>query len=144
MNIEKGLVEIGGDLFGFGKIWTVGILDPKTRKPLYRLKIKNRAVMTSGDYERFFKKNGRIYSHILDPRTGRPALVKAHSVTVIGPEAAVADALATAFFILGEKKSFQILENFYPGYSAFFILPNQSTVKSIYFPYTLERIRNNL
>jgi thiamine biosynthesis lipoprotein len=79
-------------------------LDPKAGKT---------AVSTSGDYEKFFVKNGVAYTHIIDPRTGYPA-AGAVSVTVLAPTCAEADALATTAFVLGFEKGLRFLED-WPG-----------------------------
>ena len=81
-----------------------------------------------------------VYSHILDPRTGKPVRVSAHSVSVIGPEAVLADGLATACFILGPEKSFELLKKYYPDYGAVFILPGGEALTSPDFPYALEKL----
>ncbi len=134
-----GIVEIGGDLFAFGKQWSVGIMNPITKKPGFVLIVEDKAVVTSGDYHRFFERNGVRYSHIIDPRVAAPVKVKANSVTVIGPNTAVADAMATAFFILGPEESFKVLKK-YPNYEAFFILDDLKLVKSKNFKHRLERL----
>lgn len=141
--IQSAIIELGGDIYAFGKKykWVIGVIDPKTKKPFYQIKVQDKAVVTSGDYERFFVKNGITYSHIIDPRIKAPAVVKAHSVTVIGPDTTIADALATAFFILGPEASFEILKNHYKKYSAFFIMEDKSVQKSEYFPYPFSKIK---
>ena len=68
-----------------------------------------RALATSGDYERYFELDGRRYCHILDPRTGAPATAAA-SVTVIAPTAMLADAVATAAFVLGPTEGIALCE----------------------------------
>ncbi|PKL14546.1 MAG: hypothetical protein CVV50_02425, partial [Spirochaetae bacterium HGW-Spirochaetae-6] len=66
--INAGIVEIGGDLAVFGeRLWRVGITDPGDKKPLIALSLNNTSLVTSGDYERFFEKDGVVYSHIIDP-----------------------------------------------------------------------------
>jgi len=101
-----GLVEVGGDLRLFGPSpqdgpWPVEVRDPfGTGEPVEILTLTDAAVCTSGDYARFHTIEGRRYSHIIDPRTGRPAAVAA-SVTVIGPSAREADVWATALSVLG-------------------------------------------
>lgn len=124
-NISGALVDAGGDmaLSGSknGSAWTVGIQHP--RKPrgelLARLEIRgDLAVVTSGDYERGFVRDGVRYHHILDPRTGEPARLS-QSVTVVGPSCGLADALATAVFVLGPEQGLPMLGHDYPAYDAF-------------------------
>ncbi|HOJ49252.1 MAG TPA: FAD:protein FMN transferase [Spirochaetota bacterium] len=129
---NEGVINIGGDIFAFGKDWDVYITDPKSKKPRYKIRVKNKSVFTSGDYERFFFKNGRLYSHIIDPRTGEPAIVKYHSVTVIGDDPVISDGLATSFFILGPDDCYRIIKN-YKNYSFMFIGDN-GFIKSDNFP----------
>jgi thiamine biosynthesis lipoprotein len=81
--------------------WTVGIQDPyDADRRLTTLKLRDQALSTSGSYEKLFEVDGHIYSHILDPRTGRPAegLLGASAITGSPTEA---DALSTAFFVMG-------------------------------------------
>lgn len=111
--ITSALIDAGGDIYALGRKdreqWKVGIQHPRRRGLLGYLKVSDMAVMGSGDYERFFIKEGRRYHHILDPRTGYPA-EDLTSVTVIYPDAAIADAWATAFFVLGPKKTLEMVE----------------------------------
>lgn len=100
-----GMVEVGGDLrlFGQGPTaqgWTVAIQSPFTDSAWAEVRLREGAVCTSGDYARFFTVEGRRFGHIIDPRSGWPT-EQTHAVTVIGPEAAAADAWATALSILG-------------------------------------------
>lgn len=107
MGIENALVNIGGDLRAIGRHgerpWLIGIRHPrKEHTMLASIAVADdESVFTSGDYERFFAYEGTRYPHILDPRTGYPAR-EAMSVTVIGQDAARADAAATALFVAGE------------------------------------------
>jgi len=111
--IRDFIIDAGGDLYlsgnRGGKPWTCGIQDPDRRGELViRLKIRTDcAVVTSGDYERYFDFQGRRYHHIIDTRTGYPA-TGTRSVTVIARDPAVADAYATSFFILGPAKAEEI------------------------------------
>ncbi len=102
--IVSGLVNVGGDVRGFGeRDWRVGIRNPfdaSEKTLLAVLEVKDLAVCTSGNYERGFTFKGKRYSHIKDPRTGRPADMTP-SVTVVAPTAAVADGWATALSVLG-------------------------------------------
>lgn len=101
-----GLVEAGGDLRVFGqspdgKAWRIGVQHPFRRGALCgTLVLKDLAVATSGNYERFTEIGGKRYSHILDPRTGRPVDF-APSVTVVARDCMTADAWATTLSVLG-------------------------------------------
>jgi thiamine biosynthesis lipoprotein len=104
-------IDAGGDLYlsgcnPEGMPWAVGIRHPREEGLLDTLRVTDAAVCTSGDYER----HGRAASthHILDPRTGESAAVAA-SATVIAPTAMVADALATAAFVLGPEHGIRLL-----------------------------------
>jgi thiamine biosynthesis lipoprotein len=105
-SFEDFAIDAGGDLYLSGRNphgapWSVGIRHPRRERELVRtLRLSNQAVCTSGDYER-----GR---HILDPRTGQPA-DRVASVTVIAPSAMLADALATAAFVLGPERGIEFL-----------------------------------
>ena len=119
------LVNGGGDLRVGGarpdRKWKMGIRSPR-KGGIYKsgtLKPPRFAMVTSGDYERFRVVDGVRYSHIVDPRTGSSAR-GAVSVTVIGPEGMLADALATGLFVLGPEAGKKALANF-PGYEALWL-----------------------
>ena len=102
-----GMVEVGGDLRVFGvsptgEEWTVGIRSPVEERAWGELQLGGGAVCTSGDYARFVEIDGRRFSEVIDPRTGRPA-ARASSVTVIAQNAMTADAWATALAVLGPE-----------------------------------------
>jgi thiamine biosynthesis lipoprotein len=106
--VKSGVVNASGDLAAWGsqpggRPWKVGIADPtNTNKIAAWFSINDMAVITSGDYEKFTIIEGKKYAHIIDPRTGWPARgVK--SVTVICSNAELADALATALFVMGRQ-----------------------------------------
>jgi thiamine biosynthesis lipoprotein len=85
--------------------WSVGVRDPlHPERRLGEIKLKDRALATSGSGTQFFIHDGRRYGHILDPRSGWPA-EGVLSVTVLAPTAAQADALSTAFYVLGPRQS---------------------------------------
>ncbi len=91
--------------------WPVGIGNPLfTEKRLGTLLLKNQALATSGSNIQFFRHEGKRYGHILDPKTGWP-VEGMLSVTVLAPSAAVADALSTAFFVMGVEKAVACCEN---------------------------------
>ena len=102
-----GLVDVGGDLRCFGEseegaYWVVELKRPFGDGMLARLRVKDAAVCTSGNYARFVEIAGRRYSHIIDPRSGRPAKA-VPSATVLAPSAMTADIWATALSVLGEE-----------------------------------------
>lgn len=112
--VTNAIIKAGGDIRvqGAGRAgqsgWEVGIQDPRDRGRLMaRLTLTNASISTSGDYERFFVKDGRLYHHIMDPKTGYPA-TGARSVTVIGPDTMTTDALSTAIFVLGPEKGMEL------------------------------------
>jgi thiamine biosynthesis lipoprotein len=120
MGIKSALVAIAGDIRGYGsKLWKVGVQnprpDPGNEKPwediFATIDLKDRAISTSGDYQRFFMKAGRRYHHILDPDTGFPAVSDVISATVIAPEGYLSDSLATAVFVLGAGRGIALLES---------------------------------
>jgi thiamine biosynthesis lipoprotein len=121
--IKAALVAVAGDIKGFGSsttrnAWKVGIQDPRpetgSEKPwediFASLYLEDMAISTSGDYQRFFIKNGKRYHHILDPATGYPAKTDLLSASVIAPEGYIADGLSTAVFALGSEKGMSLLK----------------------------------
>ena len=109
--IESGLVNLGGNVQTLGKKpdgsdFTVAIESPeKDGGYLGMLKTSGKAVITSGDYERFFEKNGKTYHHIMNPETGYPAESGLASVTIVSKDGTLADALSTLLYVMGEKKA---------------------------------------
>ena len=136
--VEKGysdcLIEIGGEVAARGtkngKPWKVGIQVPtKTsdgaRESFESIPLADHyAVATSGNYRNYFEENGVRYTHILDPRTGRPERTNLLSVTVLAPDCATADAYATAFMVLGYEEASQIVKH-HPELEAWFILAGE-------------------
>ena len=117
-------VNAGGDLFVVGdhqgKPWKVGLQHPRDPGRIIALiPVTNAAVLTSGDYERYFEKDGVRYSHILDPGTGMPARL-CQSVTVLAPRTYIGDAVATGVFILGPERGMSVIEKL-PGFEAIFV-----------------------
>ncbi|MCB1043626.1 MAG: FAD:protein FMN transferase [Acidobacteria bacterium] len=104
--ITGGIVNAGGDMLVFGRDgsqqpWRVSIAHPRDQHArIAELHLLDQAIVTSGDYERFFMYGGVRYSHIIDPRSGWP-VQGTRSVTVICPDAEVADAMATALSVMG-------------------------------------------
>ena len=115
MGVQNAIINTGGDLKVIGqrgdKPWHIGIRDPRGEGVIASLDLQdNEAAFTSGDYERFYKLEGKRYHHILDPRTGQPAR-NSQSVTVIHNDAALADAAATALFIAGPDEWLDIAKS---------------------------------
>ena len=106
MGIESGIVNAAGDLTAWGyqpggKPWTIGIADPNiTRNAFSYLELTNTSIATSGNYEKFVLIDGKKYSHTIDPKTGYP-VTGIKSVTIISPNAEIADAMATPVMIMG-------------------------------------------
>jgi len=125
LGINSGIVNAGGDLITWGKDennkdWKIAIADPKNdKRNIADLNISDRAVVTSGNYEKFIEINGIKYSHIINPKTGWPAL-GIRSVTIFCPDAEVADALATSIFVMGSKKGIELI-NKLKGFDALII-----------------------
>ncbi len=102
--VRHAIVTVGGDLFALGQSpegepWTVGIRSPHDRHELAAtLRVSDRAVATSGDYERFFRWHGMRYHHLIDPATAAPRRTPFHSATVLANRCIDADAASTAVF----------------------------------------------
>jgi len=112
--VEHGFVNAAGDLTTWGiqengEPWTIGIADPNKSENIFSsLNITNTSVATSGNYEKFVMIDGKRYSHTIDPKTGFPASgIK--SVTVITPNAELADAMATPITIMGIKAGIDLI-----------------------------------
>ncbi len=116
------LVEIGGELKArghkwWGRPWKIGIDKPVDNNNIpgrnlqIKLKLVNRALATSGNYRKFFEKNGVKYGHEIDPHTGYPARNRLLSVTVLTGSCMMADGYATAFMVMGLEKSKQFVLN---------------------------------
>ncbi|MHC4307234.1 MAG: FAD:protein FMN transferase [Planctomycetota bacterium] len=113
--INSALINFAGNIYAFGTppgkdLWVIGLQHPRESEGLLgSFEIKDKAVSTSGDYEKFFTIEGKRYSHIIDPRTGNP--VKGIvSVTIVTDSATRADALSTGVFVLGLEKGMALIE----------------------------------
>ena len=123
------MVEVGGEVrvgrTAGGRAWQLGIERPEYtagRRSLYKVaELENRSMATSGDYRNYYTLGGVRYTHILDPRTGRPEKTGVAQATVIGPECMTADALATTLLVLGEKDGLRLLET-QAGYEALLLV----------------------
>lgn len=109
--VKSGLVSLGGNVQALGTktdgtAWQIAIENPdKSSDYIGVVSVKDKAVITSGGYERYFEKNGKTYHHILDPETGYPAESGVKSVTIVSDDGTLADALSTSLFVMGKEKA---------------------------------------
>jgi len=152
---EDFLIDAGGDILVSGlkrgkEPWSIGIRHPRSRDKLIGFLHlgragETRAVVTSGDYERYFEYGGKRYHHILDPSSGYPA-DNSIAVTVIAPTCARADALATAAFVLGPDQGLELLEGL-PGVEGMVIAEGMSGSREYLmhttsaFPLSIEEMK---
>jgi len=112
--VSSGIVNASGDLTTWGlqangKPWTIGIANPNNaRLPFSSMNVTDMAVATSGNYEKFVIINGKKYSHTINPKTGLP-VTGIKSVTIISPNAELADAMATPVTIMGIKAGIHLV-----------------------------------
>lgn len=131
-NIENYLIDVGGEVFAKGSKpdgsnWIVGVERPADSQFAERqidsyVTLNNQSIVTSGNYRKFYEKDGVKYSHTIDPLTGYPVNHSLLSVSVIADSAWKADAFATAFMAMGLKKSLSFIEN-------------NTEIKAVYFIY---------
>ncbi len=116
VGIKDAIINAGGDTYclgrKFGRPWRVAIKTPRGRGFSGYLELVDKAVATSGDYERYFFIGNRRYCHIINPKTGRPANSEVNSVTVVADDCLTADALATCAFVLGKAKARDLAKKF--------------------------------
>jgi FAD:protein FMN transferase len=114
LGVESGVVNASGDLttWGYqpnGQPWTIGIANPELSGQVFSyINITNMALATSGNYEKYILINGKKYSHTIDPRTGYP-VTGIKSVTIISPNAEIADAMATPVMIMGIRAGLDMI-----------------------------------
>jgi thiamine biosynthesis lipoprotein len=116
--VENAIVKAGGDMriqgTKDGRPWDIGIKHPRDRRRLLAtLPLSNISLSTSGDYERYFIKDGILYHHIMDPKTGYPAR-GCQSVTILAPDTMTSDALSTTVFVLGPGNGMKLIKSL-PG-----------------------------
>ncbi|WP_236590899.1 FAD:protein FMN transferase [Neptunomonas japonica] len=136
-DIHDYLVEIGGELRAKGhkpndQDWKIAIESPVNgaRKVQKILSISDTGIATSGDYRNYFEEAGVRYSHTINPKTGRPIIHKLASVTVLMPTCAEADAMATAFMVMGEERAYEFAVKH--NIDAFFIVKsNQDFIEKM-------------
>lgn len=118
MGIKAGLISVAGDIRAFGlkpdgTPWRVGIKNPRSKNKddeiMAVVELHDMAISTSGDYERFFFRDGVRYHHIMNPKTGQPARGFI-SVSIIAPEAVLTDGFSTGIFALGPKDGLSVVK----------------------------------
>ncbi|MBI2556031.1 MAG: FAD:protein FMN transferase [Planctomycetes bacterium] len=113
--IDNGCINLGGNIYVLGtppgkNAWKIGVQHPRDgNEILGYLELKNEATATSGDYERFFEFNGKRYSHIISPQTGRP-VSGVLATTIVAPTGTKVDALSTIVFVLGREKGMELIK----------------------------------
>ncbi len=112
-NVSEGIIDLGGNLVVFGdRDYHIGIKQPfGDGKLAATVKVQNKTVVTSGTYERYIEKNGVLYHHILDTKTGYSCESDLASATIIGNSSFDADALSTVCILLGLDKAKELIEN---------------------------------
>ncbi len=132
--IANFMIQAGGDLYvagrRAGRPWRLGIADPRNPDgpPFGSLDLSDSTFSTSGDYERFFIKDGIRYHHLLDPDEGRPAR-GCRSVTIVTDRAVRADALSTGVFVLGPAAGLALVERL-PGVEAVIVTEENDVLVS--------------
>ena len=114
-SVTSGIVNAAGDLTTWGyqannKPWTIGIANPNcVNLPFSYMNVTDMAVATSGNYEKYVMINGTKYSHTINPKTGLP-VTGIKSVTIISPNAEIADAMATPVTVMGIKAGLNLID----------------------------------
>ena len=138
------MIQSGGDLYAAGghgnRPWRAGIKDPRGDgdRIFAALDLRDSTFSTSGDYERFFLRDGRRYHHILDPDAGEPAR-GCRSVTIVARGAALADALSTGVFVAGPDAGMKLVERL-PDVDAVIVTDRNEVLVSSGLTARLERL----
>jgi len=143
--IQAGIVNGSGDMNTWGKQpdgsdWVIGINDPVRKGKLFAVvPLKQGAVVTSGNYEKFVVFNGTRYAHIINPSTGYPA-TGLSSVTVFGPSAEAANGFSTSLMVMGKQAGLELINRF-PAYSCMMITDDGKVICSPNFDISKYRRR---
>ena len=141
---DSALINLGGNILTVGakpdgSAFRVGIRKPfsESGEQLETVACKDRSVVTSGTYERYFEQDGKRYHHILSPSDGYPVENGLASVTILSPSSTDADALSTACFVLGPEKGLELIESL-DGIEALFVTDELEEISSSGFQaYTI-------
>ncbi|MCI6867162.1 MAG: FAD:protein FMN transferase [Lachnospiraceae bacterium] len=139
--IESAWINLGGNVLTIGmkpdkSPWKIGIRKPfgAATETAAVICVSGKSVVTSGTYERYFEKDGTIYHHILEPKTGQPVQNHLYSVTILSDSSADGDALSTTCFVLGKEDGIELVESL-DGIEALFITDEQELIYSSGFPH---------
>lgn len=146
--VENFMVEIGGEIVTSGISekrlpWKIGVIKPSddslnvNQELQTVLNVTDKAMATSGNYRRFYYKNGKKYAHTIDPKTGYPVQHNILSSTVLADDCATADAYATSFMVMGLEKARKVLEK-HPGLMAYFIYSDKDGRNAVWFSPSLQ------
>jgi thiamine biosynthesis lipoprotein len=134
--VNRAIIDLGGNVFAWGErrkgeAWRIGIQDPQKERgiSLGTLRVRNKSVVTSGVYERYFEEEGKRYHHILSTKDGYPVENGLLAVTVTADLSMDADALSTAVFALGYEKGRALIEA-RPGVEAVFVFEDLRVILS--------------
>lgn len=151
MDVKVFFIEIGGEIVAGnpkpdGELWHFGIdkplLHPTNRELQAIIDIRNRGMATSGNYRKFYERDGIKYPHTIDPATGYPVKHGLLSATVLSSNAAEADALATAFMVMGKDSTVSYLNaHSYLSVYAYLIFDSAGTVYTYTSPQIVKSIR---
>ena len=115
-NVKHAIINLGGNVLVLGtktdgSKYNIGIQRPfdETGEPITSVKVADKSVVTTGTYQRFFEKKGKLYHHILSPNTGRPCKNNLSSVTIITDSSLTADAMSTTCFLLGYEEGMKLV-----------------------------------
>lgn len=136
---EDFMVEIGGEIVAQGKnpkgeAWVIGITKPTDDNDVFtpelqaHVEIQDMGMATSGNYRQFYYKDGKRYSHTVDPHTGYPVEHKLLSATVFAKDCMTADAFATSFMVMGLEKACDLIEQKSLPISAYFIYTDEEDI----------------
>jgi len=139
--IKSGVVSLSGDIKVFGNESEVAITDPGKDSTIatFTTGPLDLAISTSGSYERFVDIEGDIYHHLIVPESGKPGSDFLSLTVVVNDSSTLADAYATALFIMGKDKAFEFL-NTHPTIGAFIVFPDET----IYYNTAFARLVHNL
>ena len=144
--VENFLVDVGGEILAMGNkpngdLWKVGIEKPAEDKDAERIvqeivELKDKSIVTSGNYRKYVERNGKRYSHSIDPNTGFPAANNMLSATIICDNTAWADCLASICMLVGMERAKEILAT-QKDVKAFFIYEEEGEVRTMDYDYEL-------